>query len=194
MRAVAVAAAAVALALAAPAVVYGWNGNIALLRDWMTTAIGTTPENLGYPENISFAAMWLRWFGPGVLASTLAVVTGILAIGAIGTVWMQRRAVPSPDYLDVSLVLLLVPLLSPQGWDYVLVLGTPAFVLLVDRWRDLSAAGKTAVVTGLAFTSFAIFDVAGRVTYERIVSWSVPAVAVTLLAGVLVSLRLRALA
>ena len=34
-----------------------------------------------------------------------------------------------------SFLLLLVPLLSPQGWDYVLLLGTPAFVCLVDRFR-----------------------------------------------------------
>jgi hypothetical protein len=191
-RALAAAATALAGALALPALVYGWSGNLTLLRDWMATAIDTTPENLRYPENISFAAMWHRWIGPGALTVGLTVATTLVAAIAAAAVWMRRRTVSAPDYLDVSLLLLLVPLLSPQGWEYVLVLGTPAFVLLVDRWRDLTAAGRTAVFTGFAFTSFAIFDLAGRAVYERIVSWSAPTLGATALAVVLISLRFRA--
>jgi len=34
--------------------------------------------------------------------------------------------------------MLLIPLVSPQGWDYVLLLATPAVVCLVDRWGELT--------------------------------------------------------
>ena len=52
---------------------------------------------------------------------------------------MWRRArVSSPSYLEFGLLMLLVPLISPQGWDYVLLLATPAVVCLVDRFDEVT--------------------------------------------------------
>ena len=64
-----------------------------------------------------------------------------------------------PDTSSVGFLLLLVPLLSPQGWDYVLLLATPAFVLpgrsvpRRGRWRGASSSAAR-----FALTSFTIFD------------------------------------
>ena len=44
-----------------------------------------------------------------------------------------------PNYLEGAYFFVLVPLLSPQGWDYVLLLGLPAYMCLVDRWGDTVA-------------------------------------------------------
>ena len=38
--------------------------------------------------------------------------------------------------------MLLVPLLSPQGWDYVLLIAAPAFFLLFDRWPSVGVAWR----------------------------------------------------
>ena len=51
------------LACMAPAVVYGWQGNLALLGEWYRTVTQTTSPNLLTSENISFAAVWARWIG-----------------------------------------------------------------------------------------------------------------------------------
>jgi hypothetical protein len=48
----------------------------------------------------------------------------------------RRRTVREPAYLEFGLLMLLIPLLSPQGWDYVLLVATPAVMILVDRWRE----------------------------------------------------------
>src|SRR4029079_16730449 len=53
------------------------GGHWLLLVAWWQTVSGTTPENLLNGENISFATMWSKWIGPGVLASGLAVATGM---------------------------------------------------------------------------------------------------------------------
>ena len=43
----------------------------------------------------------------------------------------------APDTLEASLLLLLIPLLSPQGWDYVFLIGTPAVMLLINELPSL---------------------------------------------------------
>ncbi len=118
--------------LAAPALAYGWSGNLDLLAGWFRTVTSTTPENLLHSENISFATMWAKWIGPGAAASALALGTGIASLLLAVGIWLRRRGVREPNYLEMSLLMLLIPLLSPQGWDYVLILGAPAIVLLVD--------------------------------------------------------------
>jgi len=44
------------------------------------------------------------------------------------------------DYLDAALLLFVIPLLSPQGWDYVLLVATPAVMLLLDRLEEFPPA------------------------------------------------------
>jgi hypothetical protein len=101
--------------------------------------------------------------------------------------------VAAPDYLELGLLLLLVPLLSPQGWDYVLLLGTPAIALLVDRWLDLAPVWRVVVVSSFAVTSLTIFDLVGRAVYLRVLGWSVESVGVIGLVAVLAHLRWRSL-
>jgi hypothetical protein len=63
--------------------------------------------------------------------------------------------------------MLFVPLLSPQGWDYVLLLATPAVVCLVDRWSEMSVGWRVIVGLALALMGLTVFDVMGRDLYAR---------------------------
>ena len=71
-------------------------------------------------------------------ASALAVASVVAAVVAGLAVMWARLHVAEPNYLEGSYFFLLVPLVSPQGWDYVLLIALPAYVCLVDRWRELS--------------------------------------------------------
>ncbi|MGE5800627.1 MAG: glycosyltransferase family 87 protein, partial [Gemmatimonadota bacterium] len=139
-------AGAMVIGLALPIVVYGWTGNVALLVDWFRTVTETTAPNLLLPENISFLSAWAKWIGAGAAATMMAVVSTIAVLALAGVVLSRRRTVRSPNYLEFALLLLIIPLLSPQGWDYMLLLGTPAVICLIDRWRDLGRAWQAAVV------------------------------------------------
>ena len=110
------------IGLALPATVYGWQGNLALLGDWYRTVTDTTPENLMYGQNISVTAMWTKWLGLGPPAVALGAATGLALVAVVVWVWAMRKRVAAPDYLEFALLLLLIPLLSPQGWDYMLLL------------------------------------------------------------------------
>jgi hypothetical protein len=177
-----------------PALRYGWAGNLDLLRSWYGTVTTTTASTLVGNDNISMAAMWAKWLGPGRAATTLATVSGVGLAALAAAVWWRRGRVESPDYLDVALLMLLVPLLSPQGWDYVLLLATPAVVCLVDRFGELAARWRLVVGAALALMCLTIFDVMGRALYSRFMALSIVSVAAVAVAGGLAHLRWRALA
>jgi hypothetical protein len=183
-----------AAGLALPIASYGWGGNLTLLRDWYRTVTSTTAPNLLVPENVSFASMWARWLHPGPLASLFALGSVVAGVGAGLAVISRRTSVAEPDYLEGAYFFVLIPLLSPQGWDYVLLVALPAYVCLVDRWRDTSLWWQAVAVTGFLLTSFAIYDLMRAAVYVRLMAWGAGSVGAVLIAASLVRLRWRALA
>jgi hypothetical protein len=188
------AGAVVAAGLVLPAVVYGWTGNLDLLRDWARTVTDSTSPNLLGSDNVSIAAMWAKWIGPGAPAATLAWVTMAALAVLIGLAWRRRRTVAAPDYLECALLMLLVPLISPQGWDYVLLLATPAVVCLVDRWPEVGQPWQVALAIALALMGLTMFDLMGRTLYRQFMALSLVSVCALVVAAGLVHLRWRRLA
>ena len=189
--ALAAAAIAVVAGLALPVLVYGWNGNLALLAAWFRTVTETTAPNMLLPENISLVSAWAKWIGAGPLASALAVATviGLIAIAAF--VLMKRSAVTSPAYLEFALLMLLIPLLTPQGWDYMLLLGTPAIVCLVDRWRALGRSWQVIVGAALVLVALPMREVLGLSVTRQVMATGILTVAALVLVAGLVALRRR---
>jgi Glycosyltransferase family 87 len=190
----AMAAGVVVLGLLLPAVVYGWSGNVDLLRGWLHTVTDSTPPNLLGNDNVSIAAMWAKWLGPGSVASNLALLTVVGTLVLVMLVWWQRRSVSAPEYLECALLMLLMPLISPQGWDYVLLLGTPAVICIVDRGRELTGPWRWALGVALAVMGLTIFDVMGRTLYGQVMALSVVTVCALTVAAGLVHIRWRGLA
>jgi hypothetical protein len=180
--------------LVLPAAFYGWQGNLTLLHEWYRTVTDTSGPNLLAAENMSFASMWAKWIEPGPTASALAVASVIAAVVAGCAVMWQRRHVAEPNYLEGSYFFLLVPLVSPQGWDYVLLIALPAYVCLVDRWRELSPNWRAVALTGFFLTSFTVFDLLGRGLYTHLMQLSGVSVGAGLIAACLIRLRSRELA
>ncbi len=177
-----------------PAAAYGWHGNLTLLHEWYRTVTDTTAPNLFTAENISFASMWAKWIGPGPAAQGLALASAAGAVVAGIFLMSRRRHVAEPNYLEGAYFFMLVPLLSPQGWDYVLLLGLPAYMCLVDRWHELSPAWRAAALVGFFLTSFTIFDLLRRPLYTFLMQWDVVTLGAVLVAACLVHLRWRAVA
>ncbi len=180
-----------AIALIAPAAIYGIKGNFQLLADWWRTVSQSTAPNLTGADNVSFAAMWTKWIGPGSAARLLAGMSSAAALGIVIDAWSRRSEIGDPIYLEAAALLLLVPLLSPQGWDYVLLLATPAVALLFDRIHELPRRWKITTWAAIGVMGLTTFDLLGRAAYGRVMSWSI----ITLCAiAVLISLgKLRRL-
>ncbi|HEX2342274.1 MAG TPA: glycosyltransferase family 87 protein [Vicinamibacterales bacterium] len=183
-----------AAGLLLPAASYGWNGNLTLLHEWYRTVATTTEPNLLSPDNMSFASMWAKWIRPGPAAEGLALASAVGAVVVGLFVMSRRRHVAEPNYLEGAYFFTLVPLLSPQGWDYVLVLALPAYMCLVDRWRDLSPAWRATALMGFFLTSFLIFDLLRRPLYMLLLQLAAASLGAVLVAACLVYLRWRAVA
>ena len=154
----------------------------------------TTAPNILVNENVSLATMWAKWMGVGEFTSALAVASAAVVIAITVAGWTRRRALSEPSYLEFGQLMLLVPLLSPQGWDYVFLLATPAVICLLDRLRDVGTAERVLTVAALAMMGLTIYDVVGRTLYFWLISIAIISVAAIGLLVSLAHLRYRALA
>jgi hypothetical protein len=182
------------LGLLLPIVRYGWTGNLQLLAEWYRTVTESTTPNLTSADNVSLAAMWAKWLGPGGIAAGMTALSSLAAITLVGTVWLKRLRVSSPDYLEFALLMILIPLLSPQGWDYLLLLATPAVVCLMDRWHETATPWRVASGLALVLMSFTLFDLMGQSLYSHFMAQSIVTVAAVGLAVAVAQLRWKQLA
>ncbi len=177
--------------LVLPAARYGWNGNLHLLADWWQTVTSTTAPNLINPDNVSLSALFAKWLGPNPPAPALAAITGAILLLLAAIVVAGRGNLKAPDALEASLLLLLIPLLSPQGWDYVFLIGTPAVMLLINDLGSLPRGLRIATIASIAAIALSIYDVMGRSAYSVFMRLSLITVFAVIEVVALVALRFR---
>ena len=95
------------------------------------------------------------------------------------------------DTLEACLLLLLIPLLSPQGWDYVFLIATPAVMLLIDELPSLPRGLRYATIASIVVVALSIFDLMGRAAYSTFMRLSVITVLMLVQYAALVTLRFR---
>lgn len=184
----------VLLLFALPMPLYGWSGTIDLHESWWKTVTETTAPNLLNPDNVSLASMYAKWLGIGALSATLAAASGLVLLVGVAMVFFRRRLVWAPEGLEGSLLLLLIPLLSPQGWDYVLLIATPAVIYLANYLNAMPRAWRAVTVVAALTIGLSLFDLMGRAAYAVFMGAAVISVAALLLVGALLTLRLRGVA
>lgn len=192
--AVAAAMLGLAGALALPATVYGIEQTAALHGEWWQTASGSTAPNLLNQDNVSLAAMFAKWLGAGETAAMLAAVGSAILLAVAVLVFVKRGGVPFPEGLEAGLLLTLVPLISPQGWDYVLLVSTPAVVWLLNYEDRLPSTLRVLTFATLAVIGLSLFDLMGRARYAQFMALSAITCCVLLVVALLVTLRLRRIA
>jgi hypothetical protein len=172
-----------------PAVRYGVAGNIEQLAGLWSVVTTSTAPNLAGQDNASIAGMWASWLGVNPLASRVSLVSALALVAAC--VWVFRRRPDSalPEYLETGVLLFLIPLLSPQGWDYVLLMGTPVIVVLLDRMNGFEPAQRGVLVFCLVVVGLSIWDVMGRELYRSFMMARV--VTVCALVELAMAVRLR---
>jgi glycosyl transferase family 87 len=181
-------------ALAIPAAMYGWTGNLQLLNEWWHAVSSSTSPNLTNQDNVSIAAMFTKWLGPQPAASTLSLLLGFVLLALTAVVVAARRGIRDPDPLEASLLLMLIPLLSPQGWDYVFLISTPAVMLLIDELPLLPRNLRIATVAAIAVAALSIYDVMGRDAYATFMAVSAITICFLVEVAALITLRFRRMA
>ncbi|HEY2433886.1 MAG TPA: glycosyltransferase family 87 protein [Vicinamibacterales bacterium] len=177
-----------------PAVRYGWAGNLRLLADWWHTVAATTAPNLTNPDNVSLGSLFAKWLGTDSNARILAAAAAVLLLALTGVVIAGRGGLSTPETLEASMLLLLIPLISPQGWDYVLLIGTPAVMLLVNEDASLPRGLRVATIAAIVLVGLTVYDLVGRGFYTAFMQLSVVTVCVAIEIAALAVLRFRRVA
>ena len=191
---IASAGAGLALVLVLPAAIYGWDGNVSLHREWWRTVTETTAPNLSIYDNVSVAGMFYRWVGPGELSARLAYGAGVVLLGVAALVFFFRRGITFPEGIEGALLLTLMPLLSPQGWDYVFLIATPAIVYLANYLDLLPRPMRVLTVIAVSVIAFVVFDLVGRTAYYAFMRLSFISLCFFVVIAALTTLRLRKVA
>jgi Glycosyltransferase family 87 len=194
LRALTAAAIGLAAALSLPVPLYGAEGTVDLHRAWWTTVTESTAPNLLNPDNVSLAAMFAKWFGPGHTATVLAAGTALVLLVLAGVIFNARTGVRSPEGLEASFLLTLIPLISPQGWDYVFLVSTPAIMYVLNYEHRLPRGARIASLAALATIAFSLYDVMGRRLYSAFMMLSIISVCYLVIAASLLTLRQRRIA
>jgi glycosyl transferase family 87 len=194
LTSVTVALLACAVVVCLPCVVYGVQGTIQLHEDWWTTVTSSTAPNLTNADNVSIAAMWAKWIGVGRMATVLSALSSFTVVSVAAVVFARRIGLRAPEALEGALLLTLIPLLSPQGWDYVFLISTPAIMLLVNYDDRLPPVARVFSRVALVTIGLSLYDLMGRSAYGVFMSLSVITVCFFVVVGALYVLRARAIA
>lgn len=183
----------VAVALAAPAALYGVTGAIELYRGWWTTVTTTITGTLTQKENISIAAMYVKWMGPDAPAWLATATSAALLLTAVVVVG-SRGGLARPDGLEAALLLAITPLISPQGWDYVIVVSTVAIIYLANYFDRLPRILQPLTVIALAMMGLTLYELFGRRLVDRLLNLGVITVSLLIVVAGLCALRARRVA
>jgi len=182
------------LLLLLPVPLYGWSGTVDLHESWWETVTETTAPNLLNPDNVSLASLYAKWLGMTFLSTILAAASALVLLAGVMMVFLRRRSIPFPEGLEGSLLLLLIPLLSPQGWDYVLLIATPAIVYLANYLDTLPGPLRVITVIAGLTIGLSLFDIMGRAAYAAFMGAGIISVCALVLVAALTTLRLKAVA
>jgi hypothetical protein len=192
-RTLAAGGAALAAAFLLPAAYFGWRGNLTVHREWLQSLGRSTPPLLASQDNVSLMGFFAKWTGQAGL-STLLYGLSLGALAVLILLLVARGAsLKQPGRLEACLLLLLIPLVSPLGWDYTFLAAAPALVLVLGRWKDYPQAARWLLAIDLGVISLSLYDILGRRLYAKFMSLSVITLSFVLLIFYLGRLRFRRL-
>jgi alpha-1,2-mannosyltransferase len=181
-----------AVAFVLPSVFYGFEGNLEVHREWYVTLSESTPGQLAGADNISIIGALTKWSGNAVLSGKLAVVVLLVLAAAILAIVVRGRGMPRAAILECALLLTLIPLVSPMGWDYQLLTAVLAVTLLADLFVALPLRWLLAL--DFAVIALSIYDLVGRTAYQAFMNASILTVCFAMVVAYLAYLRAAKLA
>jgi len=162
-----------AASLLFPAVFLGLSGNVAVHREWAASLSRSTPPLLISQDNVSLLGFLSKWLGPsGSATAVFAVLMAGLALLTVLFILRGDRE-KNPESAEIALLLLLIPLVSPLGWDYTFLSALPAAAFIVSRWRALPRLGRSLLAVDFAVIALSLYDLLGRSFYASFMGWSV---------------------
>lgn len=181
----------ISLALFAPSLYYGIKGNTIVIKEWIITFSQSTPSLLTSGDNISIMAFFMKWTGNQsvsfILSGMMFTLLSLLILIAI----FKGKEMVRASVLEGSILLILIPLVSPLGWDYTLLLSALGITIIIHNFLKFSKIWRIMLIINFFIIAFSIYDIMGRKYYEMFMSWSVLTINFLIIIGYLSYLRVK---
>jgi hypothetical protein len=179
------------LALLAPSLFYGLDGNFKVLNEWQSSLRASTPSLFSSQDNISLIGLFMKWTERQNLSYAFYLIV-LAVLGSLVLFLLLRKAkISEPLLLECFLLLALIPLISPLGWDYTLLSSAPAVMLILNHFDKYRPFWKAFLCLNFAVIALSLYDLMGRELYASFMSWSVITINFLILIGYLAYLRIK---
>jgi hypothetical protein len=181
------------LGLAAPALVYGWRGNLVVLGEWASSLRLSTAGLLSVGDNASLFSFFYKIVGPGrqALAWSLFALS-VLLLGLL-FLWVFGRRLKNrerpPEVLEAAFLLTLIPLLSPLGWVYNYLYGFLAVAVILAQVDLFPPAVRWALGANFVLIGATLREVLGKAVFAFYTTRALAAVQFLVVLAALAYLR-----
>lgn len=172
-----------------PSFFYGIDGNLSVHQEWISTLSRSTPALLDSQDNISIIGLLMKWKANQKISAYLFLGWTITA--AFFFLFLVLRGQKRGPVLDISVLLILIPLLSPLGWDYTLIMSILGVMIILVHYYDYPRFWRGFLIFNFCLIALSLYDILGREIYARFMSWSVITINFLILIGYLAYLRLK---
>jgi hypothetical protein len=174
-----------------PSLYYGLKGNFIVLDEWISTLSQSTPTLLTTWDNISIIAFFNKWTGDPKLSLVLTVIfLSILALFVLLLMILGKR-VEKATILECSVLLILIPLASPLGWDYNLLMSILGIMIIIHYFPYTTKIWRIVLVCNFLIIFFSVYDIIGKDLYSTFMSLSLTTLNFLALIGYLTFLRFK---
>jgi len=178
-----------------PAVRFGFEGNKLLLGEWARSLRTSTPGLLRVGDNASIYAFIAKTFG--LSSDTPAMIGGglVAAVLAAFVLWLILRgrtvAIAGPEFLEAAALMMLIPMLSPLGWNYNYLYGLPAIFMLLTVFNRLTSWEKGILIADFILIGGTLREVLGKTMFRYYTGHSFVVPSFLIVFGMLVLVRRR---
>jgi hypothetical protein len=195
LKIVASGVAVLAVGLIMPALIFGWNGNLVVLREWMATLSQSTPVLMAVSDNASlYAFLWKLLGGQGKIWVEILFGTAFAVLGA-AFLWMMRlgkkNSLERQETLEVAFLFTLIPLFSPLGWYYNYLYALPAVVLLLNYIGRFPPALKYILAGNFIIIGASLREILGKTLFRFYNRKSLMVINALIILGGLAYVRLK---
>ncbi len=179
------------LAILAPSFFYGIKGNFAVLREWQASLSASTPALFSTQDNVSLLGLLMKWTGRQSL-SLFFYLFFLAGLGLLSLFVMAKgKSVPRAALLDCFLLLTLIPLISPLGWDYTFLSSAPAVMLVLYHFDKYRPFWRVLLGVNFAIIALSLYDLLGREIYASFMKLSIITINFIVLVEYIFYLRFR---
>ena len=157
--------------LISPALFYGFRGNLIVLKEWMSSLLYSTPQHFSVYDNASLYGFLSKAFPADWSKGVVPVLILVFLLLALALLWMIRsgrasREVQRPEVLESSFLFIMIPLLSPLGWNYIYLYSVLAVMLIVSAFKKLPLSLQIILVVNFVMISTSLVEIWGRTLFH----------------------------